>query len=147
MIAYDDEPEVVACADCGAEYERASYCGECGYGQEVGELVETEPAPRQEPVVACPVEPRPFPVHEAAWCQYCVAWLGTFQSKEEARAYERSLGHHPFEYCRRRIAKLNGSEEWRLRHHAGKFGSLAAMKPSSPRVPPADDPGAPEVIA
>ena len=147
MSAYDDEPEVVACPDCGAEYERESYCGECGYGQEVGEFVEAEPAARQEPVVARPAERRPFPVHEAAWCPYCVAWLGTFPSEEEARAYERSLEYHPFEFCTRRTAKLNGSEEWRLRHHAGRFGSLAAMKPSGPRVPPADDAGASEVSA
>lgn len=81
------------------------------------------------------VEPCAFPVHEAAWCPHCVAWLGTFPSKEEARAYERLLENHPFEFCVKRIAKLNGSEEWRLRHEAGKRGSLAGSKPAKPRVP------------
>jgi len=130
-----EELDVVQCPDCGAEYEAGSYCGECGYGQEVGELVEGEAEPKPEPVYARAVEPRAFPVHEAAWCPYCVAWLGTFPSKDEARAYERALTDHPFEFCLKRIAKLNGSEEWRLRHEAGKRGSLAASKPSKPRVP------------
>lgn len=133
----DEEFEVVQCPECGTEYEKDSYCGECGYGQEVGELVEGEsPAEDSpEPVHARAVEPRAFPVHEGAWCPHCVAWLGTFLSKEEARAYERSLENHPFEFCVKRIARLNGSEEWRLRHEAGKRGSLAASKPSKPRVP------------
>ena len=128
-----EDEAIVVCPNCAAEYERESYCGECGYGQEVREQVEVEPKP--EPVYARSVEARPFPMHEAAWCPYCVAWLGTFPSKEEARAYERSLADHPFEFCARRIAKLNGSEEWRLRHEAGRRGSLAAAKPASPRVP------------
>ncbi|MFA5861596.1 MAG: hypothetical protein WDA16_07865 [Candidatus Thermoplasmatota archaeon] len=132
----DDEGEVVECPSCSAEYEKDSYCGECGYGQEVGELVEAEPeAAKQEPVYARAVDARPFPVHEAAWCPHCVAWLGTFPSKEEARAYEVSLANHPFEFCVRRKAKLNGSEEWRLRHEAAKFGSLALSPPTKPRVP------------
>ena len=130
-----EDQEIVACPECSAEYEKDSYCGECGYGQDVGELTEAEAEPRPEPVYARPVERRALPVHEPAWCPYCVAWLGTFPSKEEARAYERSLEHHPFEFCAKRIAKLNGSEEWRLRHEAGKRGSLAAAKPASPRVP------------
>ena len=129
----------IECPNCSAEYAQESYCGECGYGQEVGELVEDEgdetPEPKPEPVYARAVEPRAFPVHEAAWCPYCVAWLGTYPSKEEARAYERELTDHPFEFCVKRIASLNGSEEWRLRHAAGKRGSLAASKPTKPRVP------------
>lgn len=135
MTPEEDDVVLVECPNCAAEYEKDSYCGECGYGQEVGEL--EEPAePKPEPVYARAVEPRVFPVHEAAWCPYCVAWLGTFPSKEEARAYERSLENHPFEFCVKRIAKLNGSEEWRLRHEAGKRGSLAAAKPARARVPP-----------
>jgi hypothetical protein len=98
--------------------------------------VESEGESKPEPVYARPVEPRAFPVHEPAWCPWCVAWLGTFRSKDEARAYERSLENHPFEFCAKRIAKLNGSEEWRLRHEAGKRGSLALAKPGAPRVPP-----------
>lgn len=138
MSQTEDEQEISVCPECSAEYEKDSYCGECGYGQEAGELVEAppEPEPKPEPVHARPVERRTFPVHEAAWCPYCVAWLGTFASKEEARAYERSLEHHPFEFCVKRIAKLNGSEEWRIRHEAGKRESLAAERPASPRVPP-----------
>ena len=130
-----DEEEVLVCPNCAAEYEKDSYCGECGYGQEVGELVEAEEEPKPGPVYARAVDARPFPVHEAAWCPHCVAWLGTFPSKQEARAYERSLEHHPFEFCVKRTAKLNGSEEWRLRHEAGKRGSLAASKPAKARVP------------
>jgi len=129
------DEEMVVCPDCSAEYEKNSYCGECGYDQEVGELVEAAD-PKPEPVFVRPAEARSFPVHAPAWCPYCVAWLGTLPSKEEARAYERSLEHHPFEFCARRIAKLNGSEEWRLRHEAGKRGSLAAAKPGAPRVQP-----------
>lgn len=75
-------------------------------------------------------------MHEPVWCPYCVVCLGTFPSKEEARAYGRSLENHPFEFYVKRIAKLNGSEEWRLRHEAGKRGSLAVAKPGGPRVPP-----------
>ena len=135
MRMHEDELEVVACPDCGAEYERDSYCSECGHGQEIGELTEAAEAPKPEPVYARPVEPRPLAIHEPAWCPYCVAWLGTFPSKEEARAHERSLEDHPFEFCARRIAKLNGSEEWRLRHEAGRHGSLAMAKPGAPRVP------------
>ncbi|MFA5860677.1 MAG: hypothetical protein WDA16_03185 [Candidatus Thermoplasmatota archaeon] len=134
----DDEVELVECPNCQAEYEQGSYCGECGYGQEGGELVEAEPVPKPEPVYARAVDPRPFPVHEAAWCPYCVAWLGTFPSKDEARAYEASLEDHPFEFCNRRKAKLNGSEEWRLRHEAAKFGSLARSPPTKQRVPGED---------
>lgn len=130
----DDEVEVVQCPDCDAEFGKDSYCGECGYGQDVGELVEPA-ASKPEPVFAHTVEPRALPVHEPAWCPYCVAWLGTFPSREEARAYERTLENHPFEFCAKRIAKLNGSEEWRLRHEAGKRGSIAAAKPGAPRVP------------
>lgn len=63
------------------------------------------------------------------------AWLGTFPSKDETRAYERALTDHPFEFCVKRIAKLNGSEEWRLRHEVGKRESLAGSKPASPRGP------------
>ena len=137
-MSSEDELEILECPACSAEYEKDSYCGECGYGQEVGELVEAEPEAKPEPVYARAVEPRAFPVHEAAWCPHCVAWLGTFPSKEEARAYERSLVDHPFEFCAKRIAKLNGSEEWRLRHEAGKRGSLAASKPTKPRVPMAE---------
>lgn len=121
------------CPDCEGEYEAGSYCGQCGYGQEVGEPVDATKKP--EPVHARPGERRPLPVHEPAWCPYCVAWLGTFPSKDEARAHERSLEGHPFEFCAKRIAKLNGSEEWRLRHEAGKRGSLAGAKPSGPRIP------------
>ena len=135
MSAGEEEVGLVICPSCSAEYERSSYCGECGYGQEVGELVEAEAQPKPEPVYARAVEPRGLPVHEPAWCPYCVAWLGTFPSKEEARAYERSLANHPFEFCAKRIAKLNGSEEWRLRHEAGKRGSLAMAKPGNARVP------------
>jgi hypothetical protein len=134
LSAYEDEIEVVACPDCGAEFEKDSYCGECGYGQEVGELVEAEPA-KPEPVFVKAVEARGLPVHEPAWCPWCVAWLGTFPSKEEARAYERSLENHPFEFCAKRISKLNSSEEWSLRREAGKRGSLAMAKPGAPRVP------------
>jgi hypothetical protein len=136
-VSEADEQEILVCPECSAEYEKDSYCGGCGYGQEVGELVEAAPeAP--ESVYARTVEPRAFPVHEPAWCPYCVTWLGTFPSKEEARAYERSLEHHPFEFCAKRIAKLNGSEEWRLRHEAGKRGSLAMAKPTAARVPRAE---------
>ena len=136
MSPEEEEVVLVECPNCQAEYEQGSYCGECGYGQEVGELVEAEAEePKPAPVYARAVERRPFPVHEAAWCPYCVAWLGTFPSKDEARAYERALTDHPFEFCAKRIAKLNGSEEWRLRHEAGKRGSLAASKPAKPRVP------------
>lgn len=130
------EKEIVECPDCSAEYEKDSYCGECGYSQGIGELVERQTEPKPEAVYAKAVERRPFPIHEPAWCPYCVAWLGTFPSKEEARAYEQSLENHPFEFCTKWIAKLNGSEEWRLRHEAGKRGSLAMSKPESPRVPP-----------
>ena len=126
---------IAECPNCGAEYEKGSYCGDCGHGQDVGELAEPE-EPKPEPVFARPVERRALPVHEPAWCPYCVAWLGTFPSKEEARVYERSLESHPFEFCAKRIGKLNGSEEWRLRHEAGRRGSLAMSKPGSPRVPP-----------
>ena len=132
-MSVGEDLEVVACPDCAADYERGSYCGECGYGQEAGELVEAEP--KREPVFAKLVEARGLPVHEPAWCPWCVAWLGTFTSKEEARAYERSLEHHPFEFCHRRQAKLNGSEEWRLRHEAAERGSLAVAKPGNPRMP------------
>ena len=131
----NEEEKTVVCPNCSAEYEEDSYCGECGYGQDAGELVEAEAEAKPEPVYARPVERRAFPVHEPAWCPFCVAWLGTFPSKEEARAYERSLEHHPFEFCVKRIAKLNGSEEWRLRHEAAKWGSLAVAKPGGPRVP------------
>lgn len=136
----DDEVAVVQCPECGAEFAHDSYCGECGYGQEVGELVEGESeegAPKPEPVYFREVPARALPVHEPAWCPFCVAWLGTFPSKDEARAYERSLESHPFEFCIRRIARLSGSEEFRLRHEAGKRGSLAMAKPGKPRVPPA----------
>lgn len=132
------DDEIVECPNCAAEYEKDSYCAECGYGQEVGELVEAEAAPKPEPVYVRSVDARPFPVQEAAWCPYCVAWLGTFPSKDEARAYEASLENHPFEFCNRRKAKLNGSEEWRLRHEAAKFGSLARSPPTKPRVPVED---------
>jgi hypothetical protein len=134
----DEDVSIVQCPECGAEFPPDSYCGECGYGQEVGELVEgdADAEPKPEPVYFREVEPRAFPLHEPAWCPYCVAWLGTFPSKEEARAYERSLENHPFEYCTRRIARLNGSEEFRLRHEAGRRGSLAMAKPGKPRVPP-----------
>lgn len=133
-----DMDEVLVCPSCSAEYERDSYCGECGYGREVGELVEATEAPKPEPVFARETTPRSLPVHEAAWCPYCVVWLGTFPSRAEARAYERSLDDHPFEFCTRRQASLNGSEEWRLRHEAGKRGSLASAKPGGPRVPPTE---------
>ena len=140
MSAYEEEGELIECPGCGGELRVGDTCGECGWSVETAEAMAIEEQEkRAEPVFARPVELRPFPVHEAAWCPYCVAWLGTFPSKEEARAYERSLEFHPFEFCVRRIAKLNGSEEWRLRHHAGRFGSLAAMKPPGPRVPPGDD--------
>jgi hypothetical protein len=135
VSADDDEPEVVTCPSCSAEYDADSYCGECGYGQEVGELVEAPEEAKPEPVYARAVDARPFPVHEPAWCPHCVAWLGTFSSKDEARAYEASLAHHPFEFCVKRKAKLNGSEEWRLRHEAAKFGSLARAPPVSGRTP------------
>lgn len=130
-----DEQEIVACPECSAEYEKDSYCSECGYGKETTELAGGSSEPTPEPVYARPVERRAFAVHEPAWCPYRVAWLGTFPSKEVARAYERSLATHPFEFCVKRQAKLNGGEEWRLRHEAGKRGSLAATKPASPRVP------------
>lgn len=126
-----EEQEIVLCPDCSAEYEVDSYCGECGYGKEAGELVDARP----EPVYARAVDARPFPVHEPAWCPHCVAWLGTFPNREDARAHERALADHSFEYCVKRMASLNGSEEWRLRHEAGKRGSLAAAKPADPRVP------------
>ena len=96
--------------------------------------MEAEPE-KPEPVYARATEARALAVHEAAWCPHCVAWLGTFPSKEEARAYEASLENHPFEYCVRRKAKLNSSEEWRLRHEAAKFGSLARAPPASGRTP------------
>ena len=165
MSAYEEEGELAECPGCGSEFRVGETCDECGWSLETAEAMAVQAHERcAERVVARPVEPRPFPVHEAAsagkgptersdvgrapadkprspfasaaaWCPYCVAWLGTFPSKDEARAYERSLEHHPFEFCARRIAKLNGSEEWRLRHHAGRFGSLAAMKPPGARVP------------
>ncbi|MFA5861640.1 MAG: hypothetical protein WDA16_08090 [Candidatus Thermoplasmatota archaeon] len=130
------DEEIVECPNCAAEYEADSYCGDCGYDQDVGELVKADAAPKPEPVYARATQARSLPVHEAAWCPYCVVWLGTFPSKDAARAYERSLEHHPFEFCTRRQASLNGSEEWRLRHEAGKRGSLAMAKPGGPRVPP-----------
>lgn len=128
----EDASGTTECANCGAEYERESYCGECGYGRMVGEL---EEAPAPAPVYARAVDPRAFPVYEGAWCPHCVAWLGTFPSREEARAYEQSLENHPLQFCLKRQSKLNTSEEWRLRHDAGKRGSLAGTKPSHPRVP------------
>lgn len=127
--------EIVACSECGAEYERESYCGECGSGREMGERVVDKAPAEPERVNARAIQPRTLPVREPAWCPYCVAWLGAFSSKEDARAYERSLVRHPFEFCAKRIAKLSGSEEWRLRHEAAKWGSLAVAKPGSPRVP------------
>ena len=135
MSPDEDELEIVACPNCSAEYEKDSYCDECGYGQEAGELVEAAEEAKPEPVFARAVDARPFPVHEPAWCPHCVVWLGTFPSKEEARAYEASLASHPFEFCVRRKAKLNSSEEWRLRHEAAKFGSLARAAPVSGRTP------------
>jgi hypothetical protein len=84
-------------------------------------------------VYARSIEPRPLPVHEPAWCPYCLAWLGTFPSHEEARAYERSLENHPMEFCLRRSSKLGATEEWRLRREARPFGSLAAARPMGPR--------------
>lgn len=122
-----DDVEIVLCPDCDAEYPRESYCGECGYGAPAVE----EPAP--EPVFARPVAPRPFAIHEAAWCPYCVAWLGTWPSKEEARSYERALTDHPIEFCERRSAQISGNAEWTLRREAGRFGSLAAARPMGPR--------------
>ena len=145
MSAYDEEGELVECPGCGGELRVGD---ECGWSHETAEAMAIEErARRPEPVVARPAEPRPFPVHEAAWCPHCVAWLGTFPSKEDARTYERSLESHPFEFCVRRITTLDGSDEWRLRHHAGRFGSLAPMKPPGPRVPPGDDASSTEVSA
>ena len=134
MTPGNDDVEILQCPDCGAEYEKSSYCGDYGYGLEAGGFVGGENAHAPEPVYARSVNAQPFPVHEPAWCPYCVAWLGTFPSADEARASERSLADHPVEFCERRIAKLSGSEEWRLRHEAGKRGSLAMAKPGSPRV-------------
>ena len=133
-----DDEEILVCPNCSAAYENDSYCGECGYRQEAGELVEAEEAVEQtkpEPVYARAVDARPLPVHEPAWCPYCIAWLGTYPSKDDARAYEASLQNHPFEFCVKRKAKLNSSEEWRLRHEAAMFGSLARSPPTKPRVP------------
>lgn len=134
-MSNEDDVEIVTCPNCGAEFENDSYCAECGYGQEVGELVEAMD-PKPEPVYARSVEPRSLPVHEPAWCPHCLAWLGTFASRQEARAYEASLETHPVEYCMKRLRSLSGSEMWRLRHEAQRFGSLAATSPAKARIPP-----------
>ncbi len=122
--------EVVECPNCGAEYENSSYCAECGYGQEVGELVE---APLHEPVYARSVDAKPLPVHEPAWCPYCLAWLGNYASQEEARAAERGLAEHPIEFCVKHRAKLSSHEAFQRRRTAQRFGSLAATTPARPR--------------
>jgi hypothetical protein len=138
---HDGEEESAAwveCPNCGAEHEQGSYCSDCGHGQ--GETNAIEPTGvEREPVYAVEVEARPFPVHEPAYCPHCVAWLGTFPSKDEARAYERALTNHPLEYCRRRLAGFSGSTEFRLRFDAARFGSLAAKRPDAPRVSAQDE--------